>query len=466
MDPDRQAFLRDAADMGDDRVAEFDLYTAYYDGDHETKVPDRAREFMEASGLTFAENYCEPIIDAIAARLLIERFTVTRGGQPDDELTAVVNDWWDRANMDDVTDTVHTQSLVLGEYAIVVDASGDRPTFIGNDPRNVRGWYADTDPDAPEYVAKVWSTVDTGPSNPGGARIRRLNLYFPDRIERYFSTASDNAMWDMWVEDGVPWPEWTTSTGGEGGDPLGIPVQIMRNRPLGRHKGRSELRGDIPMQDLHNKLVIDLALVMDAQAWTQRYVTGQSKDNAEVRNIPGAVWFFPSADAGVGSFPSENPAGALAAIESQLSRRARRAQIPLHLLTGGDVPSGEALRSAEAPLVKKVENRMRVYGGTWGQALMVALRYYGHDTTDVDIDVEWVSPETRDDVDKADAALKWQDVGVSRDTLLERNGFDPGVEAARRADETAARVGSDRALFGGVQDMPPFQVPDGGPQQQ
>jgi hypothetical protein len=191
-------------------------------------------------------------------------------------------------------------------------------------------------------------------------------------------------------------------------------------------------------------------MVLDNQAWQQRYVIGQDKANAAIQNVPGEVWFFPSSGASVGQFDAADPQGILNSIESLLSRRARRAQIPLHLLTGGDIPSGEAMRSAEAGLVKKVEARMEVFGDAWEDVLRTGLQLADVPTDNLTIETQWRSPESRDDLEQADAAVKWKDAGVSQDSIMERYGWDVEKETERRNEQAEQQAGDLRSVLGGI----------------
>lgn len=456
LDAAQQDWLEAAADMGDERCALMDRYESYYCGEQNVRLTDRAREYLEAGDVEFAENFCEPIVDSIADRMCVEGFTVTRNGEPQDDLTDLVNRWWSENRMAGPAGTVHVMTLVLSEYFVFVDwnTAENRPDLVGNDPRMVRAHYADDDPQTPLYVVKRWNTTEVGPANPQGREIQRMNVYWPDRIERYWNGTSSRRGWDIWIdEDEQRWPvPWVTADG----RPRGVPVAVFRNRPLGRSTGRSELRSDIPMQDALNKLVVDLMMILDAMAWQQRWVIGQSKASANFPNAPGDVWFFPSENASAGTFPPSDPSGVLASIESLLSRRARRARVPLHLLTGGDVPSGEALRSAEAPLVKKVQDRMTGAGDAWEDAMRTALMLAGEDVTGIRIETVWETPEYRDESERADAALKWKDIGVSDETLMEMNGFDVEKERARKEDSGGDALGAVRQAQGGVNDLAPF----------
>src|SRR6218665_1805631 len=70
----QQDFLREAADMGSARLADYGLADDYYAGEHGVKLDDRERAFLEASGLSYCENFCETIVDTMVARLAMRGF--------------------------------------------------------------------------------------------------------------------------------------------------------------------------------------------------------------------------------------------------------------------------------------------------------------------------------------------------------------------------------------------------------
>jgi SPP1 Gp6-like portal protein len=301
-----------------------------------------------------------------------------------------------------------------------------------------------------------------------GRAVERLNLYFADRVEKWYRVqAGGKGGWEHHTDDGER--AWPTPWRAGDGTPLGIPVVHFRNKPLGKATGRSELRGVIPQIDLLNKLVVDLAAILDNQAWRQRWATGIDGTGSQFTNVPGDVWTSSSPDAHFGDFAADEAAGVLAAIDQTLNRMARRSRTPLHLLTGGDMPSGEALKSAESGQTAKAKKIHVVWGNGWEDAMLYALRLteaYGSLPVEIDlsrivITTEWDDPVSRNDKEEAETALLYHELGVSKDTILTRLGFDPEHEAEQRrlegagADDTLARLLDHGAGMGGTAVPPP-----------
>jgi hypothetical protein len=73
---------------------------------------------------------------------------------------------------------------------------------------------------------------------------------------------------------------------------------------------------------------------------------------------------------------------------------------PMHYFDPmGDVPSGESLRAADAPLNKRAERRQQAYAGALSGACELALVMLGAAPADVHVDVRWTPVEQVEDAD-------------------------------------------------------------------
>lgn len=457
---EQQDFLRGEADMIADRVDRYRLAEDYADGDQRTELNARAKKYLEASGLKFAENFCETVVDTMADRLKVV------GLQVEDNETA--SDWlnkrfWPRARLAETQGVVHTETTKLGDGFLIVDwdPKALRPRVRWNRPHIVKPTYDDGNMDLLR-ASKVWPTDTRAPTNPDGKLITRMNLYYEDRVEKWFTTtAGDDAQWQPHMDDGdESWPVWWTSTGAEDGEPLGIPVVHFRNKPKGRVFGRSELRGVIPMQDELNKLLIDLNEITDMMAGAQRWATGVTTEDGPLRVAVGEFLRATDPNAKFGQLEPSDPTRVLATIESLLTRMAARSRTPLHDLSmKGQIPSGESLKTAEGGQVKKCQDRQVTHGDPWATVGRLGLRVqnaFGEETIDVDPDADitvvWDSPETRNEQAEALTLSTLVDLGLSRRTALRELGYEPDEEMEQRAKEDA--------LLG----PPPPDVPPDDPQ--
>lgn len=458
-----QDWLDECADMGDQRVADYHLYSGFYDGSNGAQLRDRAKKYLEAHGVPFCENFCDVVVDAPAERLNLIGFsssaaeeTIDADGKEvvSDWAGALAETWWQANRMDAVQVVAHTQALMKGDEYVIVEYDPDRamPRFLRQRQHQVKVVYSDDDPDTIAYACKVWNTSKTGPQNPNGRRLRRLNVYFPDHIEKWYrldkgGSGGGKGSWERWSDSDLElesgWPVWWTTTGDAAGEPLGVPVIHLRHKSLGEGGGRSRVRQAIPFQEELNKYVADLNDLVDNHALPQDWVKGVSGDNVEFKRVPGNVWQATSPEAEFGRLDAADTKNILDAIEGVLSRLARKTRIPLHLLSGGTPPSGESLKTAESGLVATVRQCQVDFGTDWEDAILLGLRLQavfgdGVELADLEgltVSAQWANPETRSDKDELETAALKKTLGVSRQTLLTELGYDAEKEAERRAAE-------------------------------
>lgn len=452
-----QDWLDEAADMGADRVQGYALYDAYYRGDHKVKLADRARRYLEANGVRFRENFCETVIDSFAERLELTGFVTGTDDAALSDVDAAVAAIFQRGRVDARQTEVHAGGLIHGDAFVIVDTEpSGRARFVWQQPGQVKVEYTD-DRTAIRYACKVWLSDEKGPSNPSGITVQRLNVYWPDRVEKWWRLpTSAKHGWVPAQDEGdaeagrVDWVD-------PQGRPYGVPVFHFKNRALGRPYGCSELENVAPQQNALNKLVVDLEASADYYGDPQRWATGIS-DASALQTAAGVVWTSSSAEARFGQFDPASLENLLAAIEGTLSRVARRSRTPLHLLTGGDMPSGEALNAAEAGLVAKVQNRQVTWGDVWEDAFRLALRLevdfaaveVAADAADpalVPLDAQWRDPKSRNEQEHLTAALIKSQLGVSKRTLIRELGYDPDREMEQAELEAEAAMERAQRAF-------------------
>lgn len=453
-DEAHQIYLRKCADMDGERTSLYALAEMYYDGTQVSYVTDRLRTYLEASGLSYVENYCETVVDALVERLAVIGF-VTGDDGLDEWLWST---FWDKNRGDELQLDVHEMAVKKGDAFVILEWDDEvgRVCAYLNPPEHVRPMYHEGEL---VWVAKVWNTNDMSPTNPTGLDVRRMNLYYPDRVEKWFALAKSSAktMWARWMDDSdKTWPiDWTHN-----GKPLGIPVIHFANKARRNRFGRPEHLGTIPQQDRLNKELLDLSAVLDQLGWPQRYVTGMA-NTENLKNVPGEVWQTDATDGSFGQFEAANPEGLLRAIQTTLVRIATRSNTPAHRFTlEGGYPSGEALKVAEAGLVAKTRSRQIKWGGAWAElalraTTMAIIRAEGSglgpgvtlDQLDqLSVNTTWADPETRNEKEHLETLGLMHALGVSKSTILAMMpGIDPAMEEKLRAkedDEGAARSAS------------------------
>ncbi len=452
--PVNQDFLDQAASPGDDRLVKYALFGDYYTGrDQGTQLTDRTKKYLQRQGsvLKWRENFCEPLVDVYAERLQVTGFASNLPAQGDDP--PALDEWldlvWQRNRMDAKQAVVHTAAIYKGDKFVLVDYDylTGLPRVTCQRPETIKPHYGDEYEDLMEWASKTWTTQTVHPRlNAKGRAVQRLNLYWPDRVEKWFRVTRDSqGGWEPWAdltdEGEEPWPvPWVRSDG----SPRGVPIFHFKHKSLGADFGRSELENVIPEQDELNKQIIDLNMVLDNHAAPQRWAVGVPADNTSLKSAIGNVWHAASEDAKFGQLEPFDPRGVLDAIEGTISRMARRSRTPLHLLTGGDMPSGEALRTAEAGLVAKVLACQTPFGNVWEDVMRMCILLAEDEgsappgvtiTDDLVLETQWDDPLSRNEKEEAETAGLWHDLGVSKHTLLLKAGFDPDEEAERRGQE-------------------------------
>src|SRR5262249_47132019 len=140
----------------------------------------------------FALNLCPAICDAVKDKLRITAFGVQSAGfSPSGErdksrtLNDEIGRIWQRNRMGVRAGEVHKEALKSGDAYLIVwpDADG-KAALYPNRASSCVAFYDDETPGKVLWAAKYWQTHD---------KRARLNLFYPDRIEKYISRAEGSA---------------------------------------------------------------------------------------------------------------------------------------------------------------------------------------------------------------------------------------------------------------------------------
>jgi SPP1 family phage portal protein len=396
-----------------ERRAEYETAEAYYEGDvPETFASLALRRTFRQTGYQARLNFCRPVVDAVHSRLEIASVVGTS-----DRATKVIGDTWEFNQLALDANEIHKRALVYGDCYVMVWPDEDGNLEISyNTPLTTTVVY---DPESPRkklYAIKMWETANG----------TRLNRYEADRIVKYRTDSKE-------VTEGVQWNYMETVE-----NPFGeVPVFHFRTE---RPKGRAEHKDAIDAQNYINKQFVTSMIVTDYQGAPQRYAlskagtTSEAKDFAEgdtdrenlgaLQNGPGKLWYMTDVEK-VGQFDPADPANFWNPIKDTVRAMASLTNTPLHYFERtGNVPSGQALRVAEAPLIKKVRNRQASFGQTWREVFKFVLKANG---VGGDVQVKWAEVESMDSLEVLDAALKKRNVGMSIAQVLRESGYDEEV---------------------------------------
>lgn len=272
-----------------------------------------------------------------------------------------------------------------------------------------------------EYAVKEWrvKTYETG-----GTVIEQIRrtVYYEDRIERYLNPTAAQGV-DNWVNFSLPEDEgvWPVPWIDENGEGLGIPFIHFPDvaKTYGEY-GVSELDGGvIGFQDQLNDAQLSIAITIRLTGGQQYYATGvkpKKKDGSDeyvpVKVEPGAMHTTPNENAKFGVLPAGDIDKQISGYNLKLKRVSQMSATPLHIISGGDWPSGEALLRAEMPAVNKAWKQIFRLATSYIELATVAAKIHNRfkpssaptiDTSIEDgvIEAKFADPERRDAISRS-----------------------------------------------------------------
>lgn len=402
----------------DEQARYADFYQRYYDGRFPDYgiVTDKYREAFAGMLRCIQDNWMQLVVDAQAERMHVTGFRF--GDDPEADTDAWM--MWQRNHLDSDSGLAHTTALICGKAFVLVAPGSDGPVMtvehptqmiVACDPGNRR---------IRQAALKRWVDDWTGATN--------VTLYLPDGLHRWSDDAVTASRWgrkDRWRE-GDPTP-----------NPLGVvPVIPLLNRPTLFGAGRSELEAVTSTQDQINKLVCDMIVGSEFQAYQQRWGTGLELDidpqTGEKINPfthgQDRIWANPEPDGRFGAFPTANLGTYPKLLENRIQSIASRTRTPPHYMLGqtGQFPSGESLKATETGLIAKARAEMRHLEEGWEEAERLAFRIVGDPRSDeFAAETIWEDPESRTESEHVDALVKKLTIGVPMQQLWEDAGYSP-----------------------------------------
>lgn len=449
-------------------------FQRYYDGLHDMEFA--TPKFRQAFGNlfdTFAYNRCGSVVDAIADRLRLINWTAWEDTETESEdANQKLKLIWEVNKLQRKQGEATTEALKTGDaYAIVWP---ETVSYLGTEqivPRiyinnaNVVAIRYDDDTKQKLVAVKGWKRADGK---------FQINFYYRDFIYKY-ETLEKKDEFPKQLSDltlVVPDPDLVAqgiieATPNPIPNPYNtIPVFHMANNARDGEYGRSELANVIPLQDALNKACMDLMVAMEYGAYPQRWAIGlqlgqpdpaTGKVKSPFKEGPGEVWTA-NQGASFGSFEVANLTQFLdiqKGIDTKISNVSR---IPAHWLSmgQGEFPSGEALKTADAPLVAKIEDRQTEEGQFWMDIGEFALQTLG--TVGVSIKVSWKTAELRSEKEMLDAAEQKMRIGYSQEAILKDLGLTMTQIEQMKQEKNDAMAEQQKNLSAGLD----TGVPSGG----
>lgn len=431
----------------DHRWSKLQVFDAYYEGDQ--TLAYATRKFRDVYGGLFKEltdNWMPIVVDSSVERLRVQGFRFGDSLEADDEAWQI----WQANGLDGESNLVHTESVKTG-WAYWMVEPGDIPRITAEHPSQVIVATAPGDRRIRLAALKKWRD---------GENIY-ANVYLPDRIVKYRTTQRS-----LQIETYDR--KWTTI--GASGNPLGVvPVVPVPNNPSMLHGGRSDLAGGpIRIQDAINKLLADMMIGSEYQAYPQRVLLGvdvprdaegKPVKNADLQASQSRVWMFPNKDAKAFEFSAADLKNFREAVDGLVRDLTAVTRTPPHYVAAQIVnASGDALKAAETGLVSKVRDKMDPFGEAHEEAMRLAFRAIDPDdprAEATDAETIWRDPESRSQAEVVDAAVKLASLGVPQEALWERIGASP-----QEIDRWKSMAEADSLLAATLTPMP--MEPDAG----
>ena len=424
-------------------------YDNYYDGDHDQVLSDQVRSVFATLFKGLRYNLCPNVVDTLADRLVITGFVAN------ERVQAMIDGIWTDRRMQSRSNVVHTDAVKRGDGFVIVWPGADGRPAIYPQSRGVMAVRYEDNGDAEQIAeaVKCW-TVDT----PSGRKELRVTRYLADRIERYLSHNATNG-----IPDNLAGLAWYGADEAESviPNPYGrVPVFHFTNALRVNKFAQSEIKDVLPLQDGLNKTLVDMMVGSEFHGLPQRWVTGLEKfrdpqTGQEIKPFTtGAdrIWTVASETVKFGQFDAADLEQFLGVVNAYVDAIARVSRTPPHLFmrNTGDFPSGESLRTAEAPLLSKVHKRQSVWGDVWEDVIGFAAQISGI-ADPWPIEAQWLDVTPHNESERINAgATKVESLGVSRAQVQRELGYnEEQIEtmAAERIEEQKARVEAAAAAF-------------------
>lgn len=411
------------------------LYRRYMDGDHRAGLTPEMKKMLRVDGDEldqFNSNYCELVVATEADRLTVQSFNPVTDNK--EAATEWVNDLLAMNRFDALQMDVHEATLRDGDTYLMCDYDSEEETV-----RWAHELAFDGDVGVIVVYDRMWRKIEVAIKvwyEAGFGDNRRVNIYYPDRIEKY-TAWDDGALTVMTNADGgavvEPWL------------PGVVPIVHYKNRLRGsKEGGMSELDAVIPLQDALNRTLYSMVMVSELSAfqikiargfeppqdltpgmWVviSRYETGENGSEVAVPLEQGDI-----ADASV------LPQGQILPFIEQssylINQIATVSRTPLPATMGGDSQSGEALKQRETGLLSKIKKAQVIIGNAWEDALGLSAKvqnaYGGEQAPAVRLwSALWRDAQIRNDGDIINNALAVRDaVGEAEFLRLISQVFD------------------------------------------
>lgn len=404
-----------------DIAAKIALFRAYADGDHRSDLTAEMQSLLrigtDATLDAFNDNYMDIIVQTMVDRLNVRAIEAD---------TDAGSEWADGVldanRFDGIQQDVHQAAVRDGHTYLMVSYDNDADALVLTPEPAFDGSYGmlsihnETGSTIPDVAIKVWATTTASLAD-----TVRLNVYYPDRIEKWVSTGSGGL--GRFEVEGEAWPApWVDRAG----QPLGVPVVKFANRPeTYTDQGRSEIEDAIPLQDALNRTLYSMVMAAELSAFQIRYLFGMKPPAA----VTPGMWIYSDVPLdtseqalSIGVLPVGDLSQYINMAQWLCGEMGKITRTPSPEFMGSSDASGEALKQREIGLLGKVR-RFQVKGGNaWEDVMHTAHAIQSAYGSAKPPAVErfmcrWADAELRNDAVVIDNALKVADRVGQREFL-------------------------------------------------
>lgn len=453
VDEVRQNYLKWALAAVNDRIEQYETYQDYYNGDHELAfATDKWEDTFGTEFEEFSDNWCQIVVDS-----LVQRMEILGWESDNAEEAKKIQTIWERNYGKLEADDVHTQAAIKGDAYLIVWAdpeNQDEAQFFFNDATEVSVFYDPTNPRRIARAAKRYQDLS------GQAH---MIVYLPDVTQFWVipkDITPDQAaamingtleMQDAFAMGYVKEKEDVPNPYKE------VPVFHFKNRGRGQSYGLSEIKVVIPVQNAVNKLLMDMMVGSEFGSFRQKVMASNAQPKEGWKVGGDRVWATSDTQAKWGEFGQIDLEPIFKAVEVMVAHIAKITQTPMHYLrSSGDMPSGEALKTAESGLIQKTEDRHKHWGAVWGRAMQFALKIEGVSKPDTSLYPKWKSAETRHELEQAQTAQLKSILGVPLEQLwLEHFGYTQDQVDEFKAQNKAVAAAVLARVISQISQLPP-----------
>lgn len=367
-------------------------------------------------------------INAISDKLEVQSVIVD-----DTQSDTTVNQWLIANRFDNVERDIYKAIVRDGRTFVLVAYDGNKPILTqvdAYDGNTGAVTISNAINNSPLYTLNIW--------NQGTQR--NIDVYYPDRIEKYFYDI-DGSEWKKRSDyDGEPWPiDWTDKSN----KPLGIALVEF-------DIGESDIVEAVQLQHDMNEALLDMLSTSRTMGWPQRVLKNASKETyllnqyeqplmldmagypipRKIELTPGSILMLQGADSDLVQLPAaEINTAVLDKLEALMTQVTT---VPNHYFGGSDFPSGVALIQAESRLSHKVESHQGFITPSLETMITMMLKLSNTFANtgyveDVQIEIIWYPPQ----VETEDLRMEKEKNRVTNATLLVNSGILAVEDALR-----------------------------------